>query len=467
MPRSASSAEGRAPNSLGRDSVVMEEIRLKCYALAPTMVAAGKPVKAQTRTATRTEADMTAERFDIVISGASFTGLALARALRMGLGPALRIALVDRVPRTTDTRPNARAFALAAASRRMLATLGVWDAIAPSAAPVSEIEITDSSLEAGVRPALLKYDNHLENGEPATFIVPAQALEQALWRSVADDANLTILAPAEATAYEPKDHAIEIALKDGRVLSSALLVGAEGRRSPSREAAGIKSVGWSYGQIAIVTTIAHTRPHNGRAIQHFLPGGPFALLPLTGNRCCITWSEEESVARRILALDDQGFLAEIEERVAGRLGSLSLAGPRQSWPLEMHLARSYVAARYVAIGDAAHGVHPIAGQGVNLAFRDVAALADVIADTARLGLDLGNIEALRKYERWRRFDSALSAATFDGLNRLFSNDWTLLRAARDAGLGAVDRLPFLKQYFVTEAAGLAGDLPRLLKGELA
>ena len=407
---------------------------------------------------------MAPERFDIIISGASFAGLALARALRLALGRDLRIALVDRVPRPSEPRPDARAFALAAASRRMLESLGAWDQIADAAAPVSEIEITDSSLEAGVRPVLLKYDNNLEDGQPATSIVPAHCLEQALWRLVADDDGITFFAPAEAASFDASGHAIEIALKDGRTLSAALLVGAEGRRSASREAAGIKIIGWAYGQIAIVTTISHTRPHNGRAIQHFLPGGPLALLPLPGNRCCITWSEEEGEARRILALDDAGFLAEIEERVAGRLGTLALAGPRQSWPLEMHLARSYVAPRYVAIGDAAHGVHPIAGQGVNLAFRDVAALTDVIADTARLGLDIGNMESLRKYERWRRFDSALSAATFDGLNRLFSNDWTLLRAARDAGLGAVDRLPFLKHYFVSEAAGLTGDLPRLLRG---
>jgi 2-octaprenyl-6-methoxyphenol hydroxylase len=232
-----------------------------------------------------------------------------------------------------------------------------------------------------------------------------------------------------------------------------------------REAAGIKIVGWGYGQTGIVTTIAHSRPHGARAVQHFLPGGPFAILPLPENRSCITWSEDAAEAQRILALDDMAFLAEVEKRVGGRLGTLELAGPRQSWPLEMHLARSYVARRFVVIGDAAHGVHPIAGQGLNLAFRDVAALTEVLADAARLGLDLGNGEVLARYERWRRFDSAVSAATFDGLNRLFSNDWTLVRAARDFGLGLVDRMPGLKAFFVREAAGLSGELPRLLKGE--
>jgi 2-octaprenyl-6-methoxyphenol hydroxylase len=242
-------------------------------------------------------------------------------------------------------------------------------------------------------------------------------------------------------------------------------VAADGRRSPLREAAGIKIVGWDYGQTGIVTTIAHARPHGARAVQHFLPGGPFAILPLKGNRSCVTWSEEEGEARRILALDDAAFLPEVDQRVGGRLGALELAAQRQSWPLEMHLVRSYVAPRFAVAGDAAHGVHPIAGQGLNLALRDVAALTEVLTDAARLGLDLGNGEVLTRYERWRRFDSAISAATFDGLNLLFSNDWALVRAVRDFGLGLVDRMPRLKEFFVREAAGLSGELPRLLKGE--
>jgi 2-octaprenyl-6-methoxyphenol hydroxylase len=243
------------------------------------------------------------------------------------------------------------------------------------------------------------------------------------------------------------------------------VVAADGRRSFLREAAGIKVVGWSYPQTGIVTTVAHERPHEGVAVQHFLPAGPFAILPLCGDRSCITWTEDRDEARRILALDDAAFLAEVDLRFGGRLGTLSLAGPRGSWPLEMHLARSYVAPRLALVGDAAHGVHPIAGQGLNLALRDVAALAEVVADAARLGLDIGSTDTLRRYERWRRFDSVLSAAAFDGLNRLFSNDWTLLRTIRDAGLGLVDRLPAVKRMFVGEAAGLSGELPRLVRGE--
>jgi 2-octaprenyl-6-methoxyphenol hydroxylase len=403
--------------------------------------------------------------FDVLISGASFAGLALARALSGALGKGVRIAIVDRAAPASNQPEDVRAFALSAASKRMLAVLGIWDRLAPEAQEVAGIEITDSSLEAGVRPVLLEYDNHVAAGEPATFIVPAAALARALREVVLADPAVTLIAPADATGFQSNEASVALTIAGGDQLTAPLLVAADGRRSPLREAAGIKIVGWGYGQIGIVTTIAHARPHGARAVQHFLPGGPFAILPLPGNRSCITWSEEAVEARRILALDDAPFLAEVEKRVGGRLGAVELAGPRQSWPLEMHLARSYVAPRFAVIGDAAHGVHPIAGQGLNLGLRDVAALTEVLTDAARLGLDLGNGEVLARYERWRRFDSAVSTATFDGLNRLFSNDWTLVRAARDFGLGLVDRMPALKEYFVREAAGLSGELPRLLKGE--
>jgi len=232
-----------------------------------------------------------------------------------------------------------------------------------------------------------------------------------------------------------------------------------------REAAGIKIIGWNYAQTGIVTTVRHDRPHQGRAVQHFLPAGPFAILPLTGNRACITWTEDAREAARILALDDAGFVAEVEKRFGGKLGAIALDGPRQSWPLELHLARRYVGPRFALVGDAAHGVHPLAGQGLNLAFRDVAALTEVVVEAVRLGFDAGDAQALTRYERWRRFDSAISAATFDGINRLFANDATLLRSAREVGLGVVDRIPALKRFFVSEAAGLTGNVPRLLKGE--
>ena len=407
-----------------------------------------------------------AARFDVAISGASFAGLALACGLSQTLGPGFKIALVDRIAELSPGRPaDSRAFALSAASKRMLDVLGVWPAIADEAQAVTGIDITDSSLDAGVRPVLLTYDNVSATGEPATFIVPNAVLLRALRAKLAELPSVRLIAPAEAIGFTTTDTEVRVQLAGGAEIAAALLVAAEGRNSPLREAASIKVVGWSYPQTGIVTTVRHDRPHGGRAVQHFLPSGPFAILPLTGNRSCITWTEDASEAARILALDDAGFLREVDKRFGGKLGAIALDGPRQSWPLEMHLARRYVGQRFALIGDSAHGVHPLAGQGLNLAFRDVAALVESIAEAVRLGFDAGDAQALARFERWRRFDSAVSAATFDGLNRLFANDMTLVRSAREVGLGIVNRLPTLKRFFVSEAAGLTGELPRLLKGE--
>lgn len=405
------------------------------------------------------------KRCDILISGGSYAGLALALALAQALD-GISITVIDPKPRGAGDPPpdDPRAFALSASSQRLLETIGIWPEIADAAQAVREIEITDSSLDAGVRPTLLTYSNEIEDGSAASFIVPGGPLLAALDRQVRATDGIRFVT-GRATGYASDAHRVTISLADGSILTGSLAVAAEGRRSALREAAGIKLIGWDYEQTGIVVTVAHERDHEGRAVQHFLPSGPFAILPLPGNRSCITWSEEAGEARRILALDDAAFLAEVDKRFGGQLGPLSLAGPRASWPLSMHLARAYVAPRLALIGDTAHGVHPIAGQGLNLGLRDVAALGQVIAEAMRVGLDPGNAETLKQYERWRRFDATLSTFAFDGLNRLFSNDWTLVRAARDVGLGIVDRLPFLKRALVSEAAGVTGDLPRLLKGE--
>lgn len=405
------------------------------------------------------------EHFDVAISGASFAGLALAAGLADALGPALRIALIDRAPNAPPP-VDARAFALSSGSKRMLDVLGAWQGLAASAQPVARIQITDSSLADAVRPVLLSYDNLLDDGEPASWIVPAQALHAALAARIAAHSSIERIAPDEVTALAADTSAATLGLRSGRILSARLVAAVEGRRSALRELARIKVVGWGYGQRGIVVTVAHERPHDATAVQHFLPGGPFAILPLKGNRSCITWSEDETEAGRILALDDAGFLSEVDKRFGGKLGAITLAGPRQSWPLEMHLARAYTAERVALVGDTAHGVHPIAGQGLNLAFRDVAALVELVAEAARLGMDIGAAGALDRYQTWRRFDGLSSAAAFDGLNRLFSNDWTAVRTVRSLGLGVVDYLPGLKSMFVREAAGLTGDVPRMLRGEL-
>lgn len=405
------------------------------------------------------------ERFDVAVSGASFAGLALAAGLAGALGPGLRIALLDRAAASPPV--DARAFALSSGSKRMLDVIGAWAGVAEHAQPVARIEITDSSLADAFRPVLLSYDNLLDDGEPASWIVPAPVLLAALEACVAAHPSIVRVAPDEVMAMAVDTTGATLGLKSGRTLTAHLVAAVEGRRSALRDLAGIKVVGWGYGQRGIVVTVTHESPHDATAVQHFLPAGPFAILPLKGNRSCITWSEEESEARRILALDDAGFLAEVERRFGGRLGAVTLAGPRQSWPLEMHLARAYTAERLALVGDTAHGVHPIAGQGLNLAFRDVAALIELVAEAARLGMDIGAAGVLGRYQSWRRFDGLSSAAAFDGLNRLFSNDWMAVRAIRSVGLGLVDRLPGLKSMLVREAAGLAGDVPRMLRGEMA
>jgi 2-octaprenyl-6-methoxyphenol hydroxylase len=404
------------------------------------------------------------DRYDIVIAGASYAGLACACALSDAL-PGARIAILDRAGFERGARsPDVRASALSAGSKRMLAALAIWDWLKEHAQPVSAIDITDSSLDDAIRPVLLSYDTRVDDGEPATYVVGNEHLIDALLRAVAARPTVTPFYDS-AVGFAAAEHGVAISLAGGRALTSCLLIAADGRQSRLRHAAGIKTVGWTYPQIGIVSRVRHEKPHWGRAVQHFLPGGPFAILPLPGDQACVTWTEEEARGREILALSGSEFLAELEKRFGFRLGALALAGPRQAWPLDMHLARALIGHRFALIGDSAHGVHPIAGQGVNLGLRDVAALAEVVADAARLGLDIGFAAVLERYQRWRRLDSALSAATFDALNRLFSNDWTLLRTARDAGLGLVDRLPGLKQFFVSEAAGLTGKVPKLLRGE--
>jgi 2-octaprenyl-6-methoxyphenol hydroxylase len=404
-------------------------------------------------------------RYDVVIAGGGGVGLALACAISAAIEP-IRIAVVDRVAFSAEHRTrDMRASAVSAGSKRLLEALGIWADLASRAQPVTAVDITDSALESAFRPVLVSYDNTVEGGEPATYIVENEHLYRAVLASASRRASIDLLGGAAVKEYAADAHGVTAVLADGRSLHAPLLVAADGRGSRLREAAGIGLVCWAYHQVGIVTTVTHEKPHNARAVQHFLPSGPFAILPLQANRSCITWTEEESAGRRIAALDEESFVAEVQKRFGFRLGGIGPAGPRGLWPLQMHLARALVADRLVLVGDAAHLVHPIAGQGLNLGLRDVAALTEVIADAARLGIDIGSRIVLARYERWRRTDAAISAAAFDGLNRLFSSDWTLLRAARGVGLGLVDRLPLLKQLLVTEAAGLSGEVPKLLRGE--
>ena len=296
-------------------------------------------------------------------------------------------------------------------------------------------------------------------------MIENEDLIRGLKSAVLREPAIEMLAPDSVTAFAATPFAIEARLASGGRLEAKLLIAADGKRSRLRERAGIKCVGWSYPQLGIVTTVAHAKPHHGKAVQHFLPGGPFAMLPLKGNRCSIVWTEDKTTGEAIMAADEAVFLAELAKRFGTRLGDIALAGPRQSFPLDFQVARSFVGERLALVGDAAHAVHPLAGQGLNIGLRDVAALTEIVVDGARLGIDVGASSLLERYERWRRFDSAFSATVMDGLNRLFSNDNAPLRALRDLGLGIVDNAPWLKRALVREAAGVSGTVPRLLKGE--
>jgi 2-octaprenyl-6-methoxyphenol hydroxylase len=402
--------------------------------------------------------------FDVVIGGGGTVGLALACTLADALGADARILLVDRGALSAADGRDIRASALSAASKRLLATLGVWPAIAPAAQPVTAIDLTDSRLSDAIRPILLSYDNTLAPEEPASYIVENERLRQALLAAAAARPAITLMGSSPIDSFGADPHGVSIRLANA-TLRAPLLIGADGRASRLREGAGIKILRWDYPQTGIVTSVGHSRPHHGRALQHFLPSGPFAILPLIHNRSCITWTEASAHAKELLALADDGFRAELTRRFDYRLGEIVAVGARAAWPLDMHLARALIGERFALVGDAARVVHPIAGQGLNLGLRDVAALTEVIVDAARLGLDTGTELVLERYERWRRLDSALSAATYDALNRLFSNDWTLLRTARDFGLAVLDQLPPLKQFLVAEAAGVTGEVPKLLRGE--
>jgi len=388
--------------------------------------------------------------------------LALAIALRQGLGDPFTVTVAD--PALAHARSqDPRASAIAAAARRLFEAIGVWGAVAENAQPILDMVVTDSKLDDAVRPAFLTFGGEVEEGEPFAHMIENRHLVDALAekaKSLGVELRATPVAGFAAGA-----NSTEVQFADGESITARLLVGADGARSLIREQAGIATHGWDYDQCAIVTTVAHEREHNGRAEEHFLPAGPFAILPLTGRRCSIVWTETSGEADRIVALPDSEFHDELEKRFGLQLGDIEVVGPRRAFPLGLFTARTFIGERLALVGDAAHIIHPIAGQGLNMGLRDVAALAEAIADAARLGLDPGGPEVLERYQRWRRFDTMTMGVATDGLNRLFSNNSDALRLVRDIGLGLVERMPMLKRMFIREAAGFTGDVPKLLKGE--
>ena len=374
--------------------------------------------------------------------------------------------------------PDGRASAIVAAARRLFETIGVWHQV--EAQPILDMVVTDSRLQDAVRPTFLTFEGDLEPGEPFAHMVENGPLLAALTEKAKQE-GVVLRSSAVADISPPPQNAAEHSsrgaspvvdgvLADGTAMSARLVVAADGAHSSIRRRAGIASHGWNYGQSAIVTTVAHERDHNGRAEEHFLPAGPFAILPLKrdaviGHRSSIVWTEQAQEAARIVALPDADFHAELEQRFGLHLGEIEAVGPRRVLPLGLWVARTFIAHRLALVGDAAHVIHPIAGQGLNMGLKDVAALAEVIVDAARLGLDPGSLAVLERYQRWRRFDTVAMGVATDGLNRLFSNRSDVLRLARDVGIGVVDRLPALKRFFIREAAGLVGDVPKLLRGE--
>ena len=399
---------------------------------------------------------------DVVIGGAGFAGLALAIALRQGLGDSFTVTVADPALASVPSK-DPRATAIAAAARRLFEAIGVWDAVAPTAQPILDMVVTDSKLDDAVRSTFLSFGGEVEEGEPFAHMIENRHLIDALVVK-AKELGVDLRATA-VSGFERAPNSIGVTFADGNKLSARLLVGADGARSQIREQAGIVTHGWNYDQSAIVTTVGHERPHNGRAEEHFLPAGPFAILPLTGNRSSIVWTETKSEAERMIALADAEFHAELEKRFGLHLGDLEVIGPRRAFPLGLFTAREFIAERIALVGDAAHIIHPIAGQGLNMGLRDVAALAEAIADAARLGLDIGAADVLERYQRWRRFDTMTMGVATDGLNKLFSNHSDVLRPARDVGLGVVERIPALKRVFIREAAGFTGDVPKLMRGE--
>jgi len=409
---------------------------------------------------------MTVYKADIVISGGGMVGLSLGLALAQG---GFRVAVADPQPMTAQLDPkfDGRVSALAYASIRMYRALGVFAGMEPDAQPIREILVTDGAPGKAASPFSLHFDAAEVGAAELGAIVENRHIRAALAARAAGEKNLTLIAPAAVKDVTVSGGGVIATLGNGEQVAASLAIAADGRISPLRDAQGIKTIGWSYPQTGIVATVEHERPHNGVAYEHFLPAGPFAILPMTGNRSSLVWTEEKNKAPGLLALDEVRFNAELARRFGAHLGAVKVAGPRWSYPLSFHIARDFVKPRFALAGDCAHGIHPIAGQGLNLGLKDAAALAEVLLDAARLGQDIGALDVLKRYERWRRFDSVAMAASTDALNRLFSNDIALLRLLRDVGMGLVDSIGPARRFFMRHAGGDVGKLPKLMRGEAA
>jgi 2-octaprenyl-6-methoxyphenol hydroxylase len=400
---------------------------------------------------------------DILIVGGGLNGCCLSLALAQA---GLSSVVIDALP--VETRIGAafdgRSYALALASVRMLEALGLWDRLEDHAQPILEVKASDGRAGEGAAPFFLHLDHsEIEEG-PMGHMLEDRYLRRVLLESMDAEPRVSHVPGATVISQSTKGPA-QVTLEDGRTLSGRVLVGADGRGSGTAARAGIRRVGRDYGQTALVCAVSHEKPHHGIAHQFFMPGGPLAILPLPGNRASIVWSERTARAREIAAMDDAGYLDALRPAFGDFLGGIALAGTRYSYPLTLSLAECFVGERLALVGDAAHGIHPIAGQGLNLGLRDIAALAEVLSEARRRGEDLAQADVLARYQTWRRFDTTTMAVATDAFNRLFSNDNPALRLLRDAGMGLVQAAPGLRRRFIREAAGLTGDVPRLLRGQ--
>jgi len=408
---------------------------------------------------------------DAAVIGGGMGGLAAALALESA---GLSVAIIDALPveARTDEAFDGRASAIAYASWRMFEALGVADRMRGDAQRIEQILVTDGSAADGLRrggpaPFFLRFDQaeiNGEGGEPLGYMLENRRLRQALIAELQARPRIAARAPAKVVGAARGAEGARVALDDGSEIACALIVGADGRNSLMRRLAGIRAHGWTYRQTAVVATARLERPHGGVAHEYFLPSGPFAMLPLTDDRYSLVWTERPRAAGALMALEADAFAEEMQRRFGDVVGRATPEGPRWSYPLGVQGAETYFAPRLALVGDAAHAIHPIAGQGFNLGLRDVAALAEILAETRRAGLDVGDLTALRRYERWRKFDNVVMAAATDGFNRLFANDIAPVRAARDLGMALTGRIPPARRFFARHAGGDTGERPRLMRG---
>lgn len=399
---------------------------------------------------------------DVLIAGGGLNGPALALALSQA---GLSVAVVDPRPaeaRATDTF-DGRAYALAVSSQRLLKALGLWDGLAPNSQPIRQVKASQGRAGEGAAPFFLHFDSAETEEGPVGHMLEDRFLYKALLNAM--QGTVTHLPGLAVTDQQVDQAGVTVTLSDGRQMQARMLVGADGRGSGVAKRAGITRRGWDYGQTALVAALDHDLPHDGVAQQYFMATGPLAILPLPGNRSSVVWSETQANAQAILQLEDADFLSVLRPRFGDFLGDISLAGARFSYPLSLSLADRYAVARVALVGDAAHGVHPIAGQGLNLGLRDVAALAQVLVEATRRGEDIGSELVLQRYQSWRRFDATALALGMDSVNWLFATDNPVVSAVRGLGMGMVTAMPALRRGFMRQAAGLSVDpMPRLLTG---